>query len=630
MKKRILAITLSVAMTILAIAPVGATEAVSENAEAAVFEDFIDETEENVAGAEEITEEDVTGISAAEAAALPEIKSEEWVTDKLTNDVQEKWYRFVQPSDGYFVITLRANENADGSKMKKGWRYYLYRKGDLINELRDIGGVVSESVGDPVIMGENEYYIHVVMSSKWNDEKPFDQPFDLQVHFTADETYEHEDNNDIYTANEIKRDTVYYGNTYNSDDMDYYQFTMPVTGYFTISLSADDKADADRIKKGWKVILYNDEQTEQYSMSDITIKETSIEMPYKKDKKMYVAVSDTSRWNDEKPTNVLYNLRVDVTETDKWEKEDNDSTDTATSILLNETLTGNARVASDDDWYKFSLSKKSKIKIDFHIPDVNDVKKGWATKIYNPNMEMLQESEKLNSVNSDIEEIELEKGTYFVEVSDFSRWNDEKPIRKKYELTIKGNASAQGKDDSSTSEKKDDSSSSSKSGEVTVDEEKEKAWKEYASSVSVDKVITGNSEIMIVGDTARVNVNGVYLSNIYTKGKAGSYDKGIATAVKKGSFKLMTTVSGKKKPKKVTVCKIKVENPKAKSQIKVKVGKTKNGKLKGTKQTVKYTVSNNKIATVSSDGKVTGVKSGTTTLTAQIGKHIYKSEIVVE
>lgn len=177
---------------------------------------------------------------------------------------------------------------------------------------------------------------------------------------------------------------------------------------------------------------------------------------------------------------------------------------------------------------------------------------------------------------------------------------------------------------------KKSSSSSSKSGEVTIDEEKEKEWKEYAASVSVDKVVSDSSEILIVGDTARINIKDVYLTNISSKGKAGSYDKGIVSATKKGTVKLITYVSGKSKPKKVTVCKIKVEAPKAKSQIKVKVGKTKNGKLKGTKQTVKYSVSNNKIATVSSDGKVTGKKPGSTTLIAQIGKHIYKSEIVVE
>ena len=98
------------------------------------------------------------------------------------------------------------------------------------------------------------------------------------------------------------------------------------------------------------------------------------------------------------------------------------------------------------------------------------------------------------------------------------------------------------------------------------------------------------------------------------------------TATKKGSVTLYVQ-QGKKKRK---ICKVKVEQPKAKSTIKIKVGKSKKAKLKGTKQPVTYTISGNEIAKVSADGTVTGIKAGTTTLTAQVGSHSYNSTILVQ
>lgn len=61
----------------------------------------------------------------------------------------------------------------------------------------------------------------------------------------------------------------------------------------------------------------------------------------------------------------------------------------------------------------------------------------------------------------------------------------------------------------------------------------------------------------------------------------------------------------------------------------LKVGDTYKLKIKGTTQKVKWSTSNKKIATVSSNGNVTAKKKGTVIITAQIGKSKYKCNITV-
>ena len=185
-------------------------------------------------------------------------------------------------------------------------------------------------------------------------------------------------------------------------------------------------------------------------------------------------------------------------------------------------------------------------------------------------------------------------------------------------------------DDSSSGKNKDSSSGKNKNADTSkseqVDLEKEKEWKEYVSTVSVDKAIKSESDVLIVGERVSVDISNVYLTQIMAKGKAGSYDKGILTALKKGTVKLYTIVGGKKK----VVCKIKVEAPKMKPSVSVKVGKSKKAKIKGTKQATTYTTSNKKVAAVSPDGTVTGISPGTATITAAIGSHTYTTTVVVQ
>ena len=61
----------------------------------------------------------------------------------------------------------------------------------------------------------------------------------------------------------------------------------------------------------------------------------------------------------------------------------------------------------------------------------------------------------------------------------------------------------------------------------------------------------------------------------------------------------------------------------------IEIGKTTNLNVKGTKRKVIWSSSNKKIAIVSKNGKVKGIKAGTCTIKAKVGGKIYKCKVIV-
>ena len=132
---------------------------------------------------------------------------------------------------------------------------------------------------------------------------------------------------------------------------------------------------------------------------------------------------------------------------------------------------------------------------------------------------------------------------------------------------------------------------------------------------------------VIQGDMIYVDIPEFDSSTLFIKGKAGIYSNGVIKTVKKGTITLCIK-DGKKK---INLCKIKVLSPKLKSNIKLKVEKTKKLKLSGAKGITvdEWSSSDSTVVKVDNQGSMTALKSGSAKVMAKVRTHIYVCAVTI-
>lgn len=142
-------------------------------------------------------------------------------------------------------------------------------------------------------------------------------------------------------------------------------------------------------------------------------------------------------------------------------------------------------------------------------------------------------------------------------------------------------------------------------------------------------VLSRNNATMIKGNslTLKVKNNKKKVSWSSSNKKVVTVSsKGVVKAIGKGNANVTAKISGKK-----YVCKIKVETPSISAKsLSLYRNKTAKLTVKGNSQKVKWSSSNTKIAKVSKNGVVTGVKAGKAVITASVSNKKYKSTITVK
>ena len=134
---------------------------------------------------------------------------------------------------------------------------------------------------------------------------------------------------------------------------------------------------------------------------------------------------------------------------------------------------------------------------------------------------------------------------------------------------------------------------------------------------------------LVKGQSLQLKVNGNS-----KKVKWSSSQKGIATVTSKGKVTAknagIAAITAKVGKKKYT-CKITVEAPKlSKTSISLTIGNKYTLKVTGTRQKVKWSSSNKKVAMVLNNGLVVAKKTGTAKITAKVGNKKYTCKVTVK
>lgn len=275
-------------------------------------------------------------------------------------------------------------------------------------------------VSDSWLIGNPQYYSTYVLKV----------PYSVSVDFTKSEYFEQEPDDDMMGAQVINLNQQYTGYSSSVTDDDYYEIQVNEDGYINVNFAHDKfvgETDGD-----WKITVMDESKNVFMTLISNGV-DTNINRYLGLSKgNYYIKVEPYLRsdsWLAGNPKyyskNILdvpYNLTVNYTKSDNYEKESNDSLDKATNINLNEMYMGNSNTLTDDDYYSFSVKNEGDFNVEFSHDKFNgDLDGIWKITVldeYNKEIKTFTS----NGLQQDLkEQVNLPEGNYYVRVEPYLR-----------------------------------------------------------------------------------------------------------------------------------------------------------------------------------------------------------------
>ena len=211
-----------------------------------------------------------------------------------------------------------------------------------------------------------------------------------KINFVSEEssTYtEKEWNNSFDNANEIQKNMAYTGNlnrteyddyysyNYYSNDQDYYKFELEQAGTVQIQYSIEDLSYGEYNDDSGNVnciILYNEDEEgstkEICSINSSDSNKTRYCPRYRLPKGIYyIQISGWGSVNYANSSDYQLKVNYEPESPDSYEQEYNDTKDTANEISTNTGYTGNIPTSDDKDYYKFTLPTTSRVNLKMQV-----------------------------------------------------------------------------------------------------------------------------------------------------------------------------------------------------------------------------------------------------------------------
>ena len=278
-------------------------------------------------------------------------------SDSTSLDQESNWYSFTLPSSGRITINVSSNLNAlyvrlYSSDADQLWYEYCYRD--------NITGRLA--LKEPLDLTKGTYYLCV---ERYSTSENYIGAYTFGVDFTsAGESFTETGsgvNNTYPTASSISLNKTYAGQLAFNDECDWYCFTLPSSGRTTFDI-------ASKIGK-LCVGLYDNNG--EHLMSKTLYREDSTGQleklaPLDLTKGTYYLCAE--RYSTYFEDTGKYTLKVAFTSAGESFTETgfgiNNTTNTASSISLNKTYTGQLAFNDECDWYCFTLPSSGRTTFD--------------------------------------------------------------------------------------------------------------------------------------------------------------------------------------------------------------------------------------------------------------------------
>lgn len=169
----------------------------------------------------------------------------------------------------------------------------------------------------------------------------------------------------------------------SENDVKYYSFTVDKEGYFNINFSVEGTNES--VGNGWSISLCDAANKKEIYSCTVKGNQTLPKFDFAKGTKLFVKIqANTAK---EAPTKVPFKLLIRTVESKNWEKEWNNSKETANQIVGNQTYYGNLYSEEDVDYYSYTIAEDGYFTVDFGVNNSNSNGE-WVVYIQDENTGM--------------------------------------------------------------------------------------------------------------------------------------------------------------------------------------------------------------------------------------------------
>ncbi len=299
------------------------------------------------------------------------------ITGSLSSSSDQDFFKITAPSNGKLSLTFKHTYQSSNNS----WTIKVYYYSDgTYNELssNQIYLTDNESINLPYVgtVSGGVYYIKVTAGYY----EPVGTKYTIATSFASSDSYEKELNNSYSSASVLGNNSSIKGVLNNENDSDFYKVTTSSNG----KLSLTFKHTYQSSNNSWtvKVYYYSDGAYNELSSNQIYLTDSeAVSLP------AIGAVSNGTYYvkviaGYYEPVGSEYTVSSSFSSTNNYEKELNNSYQTATNISIGTTYSGSISANSDLDFFKFTPSSSGTINIKF-THTYQSSNNSWTIKVYN-------------------------------------------------------------------------------------------------------------------------------------------------------------------------------------------------------------------------------------------------------
>lgn len=328
-------------------------------------------------------------------------------------------YFFTVPERGYIHYTVSHAELHNFT----GWEAVLYREYYLNGVDGEIGympmnvlkttAIEKTDAAPSIGVMPGEYRIVLKTSSGASEEE-----YTLKVSFTPAFDHEIECNDSKAAYTELYPGITMIGSAScyaDKQDTDWYLLRVQKDGKIDVTFTHEK---SDSVSVAWRISLYDDAGVELYAENSGMSTETVYSGEIGVAKGVYfIAVSCRVRSDSD------YSLTVNTFADGQFERENNDTKDSANELSLGGSVSGCVTAKAgklDRDYFRFEMPARGNFALVFtHAPAaLKDDKNGWNIKLYSASGSLLYamiSTWNVGSVRMPV--LGLEAGVYYVEIN---------------------------------------------------------------------------------------------------------------------------------------------------------------------------------------------------------------------